>query len=95
MTLTERQFQAMVLKLAAAFGYRPYHTHDSRRSQPGFPDLVLVKQGRPVIFAELKTDRGQTRAEQDVWLELLRSTGARVFLWRPAQLQEIADILAE
>lgn len=87
--LTEAQFQAQVIQLARLFGWREYHTHDSRRSQPGLPDLLLAKRGRPVIFAELKTDSGQTTPAQDEWLELLRSTGARVFLWRPGMWDEI------
>lgn len=92
--LSEKKFQAMVVKLAVkTFGWTAYHTHNSRRSAKGFPDLVLVKPGRRVVYAELKTDTGETTPEQDVWLALLRRTDARVFLWRPSDLNEIAAVL--
>lgn len=69
--LTEAHFQTQVVQLATLYGWRGYHTHDSRRSQPGFPDLVLVR-GPELIFAELKTDTGRVRPEQAEWLAALR-----------------------
>ena len=93
--MTEAQFQRQVLQLAGLFRWACYHTHDSRRSKSGFPDLVLVKPGRPVIFAELKSDTGETSAEQDEWLTLLRTTPSQAFLWRPKDLIDIARILGE
>lgn len=65
--MTERQFQQQVLNLATFYGWRAYHTHDSRRSQPGFPDLVLIR-GPELIFAELKTAKGRVRTEQAEWI---------------------------
>ena len=43
--MTEKKFQAAVLQIANMYGWLAYHTHDSRRSAPGFPDLVLVRNG--------------------------------------------------
>lgn len=37
----EKDFQQRVINLAESLGYLVYHTHDSRRSQPGFPDQKL------------------------------------------------------
>lgn len=91
--MSEAEFQARVIRLARLLGWRVYHTHDSRRSAAGFPDLVLARRGRGVIYAELKSEKGRTTAEQDEWLGLLRDSGQDVFLWRPADLQTIADIL--
>jgi hypothetical protein len=53
--ISEKEFQAQVLGLARLSGLLCYHTHDSRRSKPGVPDLVLA---RPPVdrFVELKTD---------------------------------------
>lgn len=91
---SEAAFQDQVLGLARLYGWRGYHTHDSRRSSPGFPDLVLLRPPR-LMFAELKTATGQLRREQDEWLNDLRQVGAvEVYLWRPDQLQAIAELLA-
>ena len=47
--VTEKEFQAVVVEYAQRLGYMVYHTYDSRRSQRGFPDLVMVKEGRLVL----------------------------------------------
>ena len=88
----EREFQTTVLQLAETLHWRAYHTHDSRRSQPGFPDLVLVRER--VIFVELKRDGQKPSANQVVWLNDLARAGAEVYLWTPADWQEIASILS-
>ena len=66
----------------------------------GFPDLVLVHPGnmitglKPmVVFAELKTQRGKTTEGQEQWLTALRANGQLAFIWRPAQMQEICELL--
>jgi hypothetical protein len=87
--MTEAQLLGKIRYLARLYGWRRvYHTHDSRRSDPGFPDLVLVHPGqRRIVFAELKTATGRTTPVQDAWLADLAAAGAEVHLWRPADLQ--------
>lgn len=89
--MTEREFQELVVQTAMYHGWRTYHTHDSRRSDPGFPDLVLVRDR--VIFAELKSAAGKVRPEQGAWIDALRDAGADVHLWRPSDLDHIIDRL--
>lgn len=91
---SEDQFQQQVLGLAKVLGWLAYHTRDSRRSQPGFPDLVLVHalQGR-VIYAELKSAGGRLSDPQRTWLAALATCGAEVALWRPADLGRVKDVL--
>ena len=43
--MTEKQFMAQVVELAKLKGWLVYHTYDSRRSEPGFPDLCMVRKG--------------------------------------------------
>lgn len=81
--LLESAFQKQVEGLAKVYGWLRYHTHDSRRSHAGFPDLVLLR-GPELIFAELKTDRGRIRPEQQDWIDALQLVpGVDVYLWRP------------
>jgi hypothetical protein len=92
-TASEKDFQAQVLDFARLSGWRCYHTHDSRRSAAGFPDLVMV---RPpvVLFAELKAEGGRVRPEQRGWLGVLeRCPGVVVRLWRPDDWPEIEEML--
>ena len=89
----ERAFQNHVIWLAKAHGWLVYHTFNSRKSAPGFPDLVLVRVGR-CIFAELKTDKSKPTKDQRKWLAELNETPCETYLWRPKDLREITEILA-
>ena len=88
----EKDFQEEVIWLAGVLGWRVYHTYDSRRSEPGFPDLVLLKGDR-LVFAELKVGRRGTTAAQQSWLEELREAGCDARLWRPTDWREIEALL--
>lgn len=91
--LPEKQFQAQILDLARLSGFLVYHTHDARRSAPGFPDLVLVRPPL-VLFAELKTDTGRLRPEQRLWLDALgRCESVESVLWRPGDWKRIEKVL--
>jgi hypothetical protein len=88
----EDDFTTQVRLLAEALGWIVYHTHDSRKSAPGFPDLVLVRER--IVFAELKMPGKQATAEQAAWLHTLMRAGAEVYLWVPEQWEEIGQVLA-
>lgn len=100
--MPERELQDAVIKLARLLGWRSAHfrpamtTHGWRTAVQGdgkgFPDVVLIRDERLVV-AELKSDSGQLTNEQDQWLAAWRSVGAEVHVWRPEDLQTIADIL--
>lgn len=88
--MSEAQLLAAVRRLARYTGWLCYHTADSRRSEPGYPDctLVHVRQQR-VIFAELKVEGGKTTPAQDQWLAALAAAGCETYLWRPSDLQAV------
>jgi hypothetical protein len=88
----EDAFLAWVLGSAKAQGWMGYHTHDSRRSEAGFPDLVLVREH--VLFAELKSATGKLTSAQATWLSLLTHAGLEAVVWRPADKPVIAARLA-
>jgi hypothetical protein len=89
--LTEKAFLEQVRGLARLLGWMVFHTHDSRRSEPGFPDLVLLRER--VVWAELKTDTGRLTPAQVAWVEALRRAGQEVYLWRPSAWAEIHAVL--
>ncbi len=68
--MSEKDFQRQVLDLAKAEGWMAYHTNDSRRSHPGFPDLVLLR-GPQLIFLELKSEKGKLSPTQVSWIRRL------------------------
>src|SRR5205823_7610491 len=90
--IAEKPFMAAVIKIAKLRGWMLYHTHDSRRSTSGFPDLVLVRPPR-LIFAELKSQSGKPSMAQVEWLDALSGCGFEVHLWRPSDLERVAWIL--
>lgn len=59
---SEAAFQRQVVNLAEFYGWLIYHTHNSQRSAPGFPDLTLAR-GPELIFAELKGAKTTRRAK--------------------------------
>ena len=92
---TEKDFLTKVRGFAKLYGWLTYHTHDSRRSDEGFPDLVLCN-GLSLIFAELKTRTGKLSKSQDTWITTLGHTQkVEVYLWRPADLPAIIERLGK
>lgn len=87
--MTEAQFQTAVLQLAQIYNYElRYHNPDSRRSQAGFPDLVLASKSRGrLLFRELKTDDGRLSPEQIRTIDVLETVGADIAVWRPLDLR--------
>lgn len=63
--ISEKEFQAQVLDLARLTGWLCYHPHDSRRSAPGFPDLVLV---RPPVVEDAELDPLTERLVLSSWM---------------------------
>lgn len=91
-SMAESSFQETVIQFARLHRFQVYHTHDSRRSRAGFPDLTLWKPGR-LIFAELKAAKGRLAPAQGETLVSLRDAGVEVYLWRPEDWPEIERVL--
>ena len=97
---SEKTFMAEIIKLAKQHGYEAYHTHNSRKSDPGFPDLVLCRPvsatspGR-LIFAELKSSTGKLSPDQHRWLSVLEHSlpDVEVYCWRPRDWRQLIEIL--
>lgn len=98
-SVSERNWQAMVIKLAENRGWKHYHAPDNKpvngriqKIVAGFPDLVMVK-GNRLIFAELKRELGKVSPEQESWLYALKIAGAECYIWRPSDLKQVVEIL--
>ena len=94
--ILEKDWQRTVRDLAATLGYRrAYHTFDSRRSDTGFPDLVLVSpERRRIVYLELKREKGKLSDPQAQWIRDLHRAGAEVYVARPRHLQSLATVLS-
>ena len=89
--MTEKDFQAQIAELVGVLGGIVYHTYDSRRSSPGFPDLVIVTRDRRLIFAELKVGKSKPTGDQWAWLRALPDHQA--YLWRPNDWHDVLRII--
>lgn len=99
--MSEAEFQSMVVELARACGWKTMHVRRSigkgrkwttATSVVGWPDLTIYRPGR-LIFAELKAESGRLTQEQAVVLGDLHFAGAETYVWKPSDLDEIAQIL--
>lgn len=90
---TETMFEASIMALARLMGWAVYHTHNSRHSSKGFPDLCLAKPGK-TIYAEVKNATRKVTPEQWDWLWVLQHNGlVECYVWRPHDFPEIERVL--
>ena len=88
----ERDFYPTITAAAEALGWLVYHTHDSRRSQKGFPDFVLARER--VVYAEIKGAKTPVTGEQQEWIDRLTAAGAEAYVWRmPADMDVLLETL--
>lgn len=90
--LTEAEWQEWVENLATLRDWKHYHTHNSRRSDEGFPDLVLAR-GSKLIVAELKKEGGKVSEAQREWLQAFALTGVDAYTWWPHDIEEVEEVL--
>lgn len=97
--MREAEFQHKVVDLVKELGLRSWHCVDMRRSEPGWPDLVIIgKNGKGILFRELKAAEGVVSVEQLSFLRSLRAAGEDAEVWRPQDwhsrrvLQELLEI---
>ncbi len=70
-TQSEADYQEQIVQLAELSGCWVYHHHDSRRSNPGFPDLMILRSPDLWLW-ELKTEKGRVRPEQHMVINALK-----------------------
>lgn len=72
----------MLIDAARLQRWLVFHVFDSRRSEPGFPDLIAIRYGELLVW-ELKTQKGRLSPQQDRWLDAWSGVGAEVAVLRP------------
>lgn len=101
--ISEQEFQTQVIDLARRFGWRLFHARPGMtkggrwatqmNGDVGFPDLTLVRDDQ-LIFAELKSDAGTATDQQMEWLQVLDQVEqVDAELWRPHDLETVAELL--
>ncbi len=72
-SVSEAAWQAQVEQTLALCGFHlQYHTHDSRRSRAGFPDIIALRhdhRGVTLAVLELKRETGRPTLDQEHWLD--------------------------
>jgi hypothetical protein len=81
--MSEAELQDLVADLCEQLGLAHYHTHDSRRSAPGFPDSVII--GTAILYRELKSRAGTLSVDQRRWGAKINRAGGNWQVWRPAE----------
>jgi hypothetical protein len=68
--VTEKMLHEAIVALATLLGWSHFHAYEMRRSDAGWPDLVLVRGGRLLAW-ELKSATGKLSPAQEEWLGIL------------------------
>ena len=79
--MSEAELQRFVEQACERLGLLCYHTYDSRRSQPGYPDCTIA--GARILFRELKSKDGKLSPEQRRWGSRITHAGGDWAVWRP------------
>lgn len=88
---SEKEFQAAVIALAKERGWIVYHSTISKRSEPGWFDLCLIRER--ALFWELKTETGTLTKAQATWLAAALRAGLDAAVMRPRYWPQIVEIL--
>jgi hypothetical protein len=95
--VTEKALLGALVDAARLSGWLTYHTHDSRRSARGFPDLILLRPPRLLVI-EAKREGARPTLEQAAWLSAFAALagGAEVetHIWRPSDIDRALRVIA-
>jgi hypothetical protein len=89
----EKQFMMWIWSYAERAGWLVYHTHNSRRSPSGFPDLFMVRGDRAVAL-ECKAGRGQASPDQKKWIARMNQAGIPAYVVWPVDEAMVMGLLA-
>ena len=91
--MSEAEWQEQIVSYARMNDWLVHHNADSRRSDPGLPDLILVR-GDTVMFLECKKMTGKMRQEQTLWMGRLKTaTQVKSAVVRPSDWDTLEEQL--
>jgi hypothetical protein len=92
--MTEKQLQEAVIEAAGYLGYRHFHAFDMRRSDVGFPDLLLLRERDGRCYAiECKSSTGRPTSAQLDWIAAFAACGIPAMIVRPIDLDTVLEML--
>src|SRR5678815_5945866 len=103
--VSEAAFTAQVINLARWYKWRVVHFRPGMTKRGrwvtavqgdgvGFPDLFMVRASdKRIVAAELKSANGKPTQAQLLWISDMLVAGVEAFIWRPADINEIEEIL--
>ena len=101
--ISEASFLQQVKALAYIHGWSFHHQAPMRTPRgnimtggsAGFPDIVMAHIERGLIFAELKTEKSKNITDAQIdWYRRIHPH-AEMYLWRPSDLDFIAQRLSQ
>jgi hypothetical protein len=91
---SEKEYSQAIVDLARLCGWWVHRVHDARRSEPGWPDLFMIRRG-VAVAAELKVHpRGLTEAQART-LTALGECGIETRVWTlPEDWEDVVATLS-
>lgn len=90
--MTEKQLARNIVTEAKNCNWLVYHTFMSKWSSPGFPDLLMIRDGK-ILAWELKAQDKEASPAQREWLDAFALSGADARVVRPDDLEMAYKIL--
>lgn len=92
--ITKEQFMDQLAVLAASYGYVVHHDKDTHLVEAGFPDLLLWKAGKGLVYLTCLSQREKLSEPQNVWIERMRASWVRAGFVRPKDWEWLEAILS-
>jgi hypothetical protein len=90
--ISEAALQRLITDLAEWCGWYWTFNADSRHTQAGVPDLLLMR-GKRLLWRELKRESGRLRPEQLAFGQRLLRAGQDWACWRPSSWDDVVRTL--
>jgi hypothetical protein len=91
---SEGTFQDHLRMLALWGGWKYYHTRDSRKSDPDFPDTVCARAVAQLVVIECKVEGREATPGQLEWIRLFAMIpGVKAGVFYPGDWPQLVEVL--